>query len=66
MKYEEQPGRMSKKKSAAARKMAGLAWLLMKRRKYYRGMSHEALAKKPRYYKVKKLAEEGALLDKIT
>ncbi|MDR0639377.1 MAG: transposase [Spirochaetaceae bacterium] len=44
MKYEELPGRMSKKKSvvaAAARKMAGLAWLLMKRlvwRRYWNGL----------------------------
>jgi hypothetical protein len=29
----------------------------MKRREYYRGMSNEALEKKLRYYKVKKLAE---------
>ncbi|MDR0637623.1 MAG: hypothetical protein LBG27_01755 [Spirochaetaceae bacterium] len=58
MKYEEMPGRMSKKKSAAARKIAGPAWLLMKRQEYYRGMSNEALAKKPRYYKIKKLAEK--------
>jgi hypothetical protein len=51
-KYGKLPGRMGKKKSAAAaaRKTAGLAWLLIKRRKYYRGMSNEALAKKPRYY----------------
>jgi hypothetical protein len=37
-KYGELPGRMGKNKSAAARKTAGLAWLLMKRREYYRGM----------------------------
>jgi hypothetical protein len=42
---------------AVARKMAILAWLLMKRREYYRGMSNEALEKKPRYYNVKKLVE---------
>jgi hypothetical protein len=30
----------------------------MKRREYYCGMSTEALAKKPRYYKIKKLAGE--------
>jgi transposase len=57
-KYGELTGRMGKKKSAAARKMAGLAWLLMKRWEYYCGMSNEALAKKLRYYKIKKLVEE--------
>ncbi|MDR0640014.1 MAG: hypothetical protein LBG27_14145 [Spirochaetaceae bacterium] len=57
MKYGELSERMSKKKSAAARKTAGLARLLMKRREYYRGMSNEALAKIPHYYKIKKLAE---------
>jgi hypothetical protein len=51
-KYGELTGRMGKKKSVAAlaRKMAGLAWLLMKRRKYYCGMSDEALAKKPHWW----------------
>jgi hypothetical protein len=29
----------------------------MKRREYYRGMSNEALEKKLRYYKIKKLVE---------
>jgi hypothetical protein len=57
-KYGELPGRMDKKKSAATRKTAGLAWLMMKRREYYRGMSNEALAKKPRYYKINKLEEK--------
>jgi hypothetical protein len=53
--------RMNRRKSAvaAARKMVALAWLLMKRREYYRGMSNEALEKKLRYYKIKKLAESG-------
>jgi hypothetical protein len=37
--------------------MVILAWLLMRRREYYHGMSNEALAKKLRYYKIKKLAE---------
>jgi transposase len=52
--------RMNRRKSAvaAARKMVVLAWLLMKRREYYRGMSNEALEKKP-HYKIKKLAEFG-------
>ncbi|MDR0637410.1 MAG: hypothetical protein LBG27_00650 [Spirochaetaceae bacterium] len=51
---------MNKNKSAAAaRKTAGLARLLMKRREYYCGMSNEALAKKLRYYKIKKLVEEA-------
>jgi transposase len=51
--------RMSRRKSAVAvaRKMVTLAWVLMKRREYYRGMSNEALEKKLRYYKIKKLAE---------
>jgi hypothetical protein len=48
---------MSKRNSAVAvaRKMVKLAWLLMKRREYYKGMSNEALEKKLRYYKIKKL-----------
>jgi hypothetical protein len=52
---------MSRRKTAVAvaRKMVALAWLLMKRREYYRGMSNEALEKKLRYYKIKKLAELG-------
>jgi hypothetical protein len=60
--------RMSRRKSAVAvgQKMVILAWLLMKRREYYRGMSNEALEKKLRYYKVKKLADGRFLLDKIT
>jgi hypothetical protein len=39
---------MSRRKNAvaAARKMATLAWLLMKRKGYYRGMSNEAMEKK--------------------
>jgi hypothetical protein len=37
--------------------MVILAWLLMKRREYYQGMSNEALGKKLRYYKIKKLVE---------
>jgi hypothetical protein len=51
--------RMSGRKSAVAvaRKMVILAWLLMRRREYYQGVSNEALEKKPRYYKVKKLVE---------
>ncbi|MDR0639856.1 MAG: hypothetical protein LBG27_13330 [Spirochaetaceae bacterium] len=44
---------------AAARKTAWLAWPLVNRREYYRGMSNEALAKKPRYYKIKKLEEKA-------
>jgi hypothetical protein len=50
---------LKKERAAAARKTAGLAWLLMKRREYFRGMSDEALAKKRRYYKIKKLVEEA-------
>ena len=59
IKFQDLPGRMSRKKSAVAvaRKMAGLAWLLMKRREYYRGMDKAALEKKLRYYKIEKLAE---------
>jgi transposase len=58
-KYEELSGRMSKRKSAVAvaRKMVNLAWLLMKRRKYYRGMNSTALEKKLRYYKIEKMVE---------
>jgi transposase len=58
-KYSDLSGRMSKRKSAVAvaRKMVVLAWLLMKRREYYRGISSAALEKKLHYYKVKKLAE---------
>jgi hypothetical protein len=45
---------MNRRKSAVAvaRKMVKLAWLLMRRREYYRGMSNEALEKKLRYYKI--------------
>jgi hypothetical protein len=52
---------MNKRKSAAtiARKMASLAWLLMKRKEYYRGVSSTALEKKLRYYKIKKMVEEA-------
>jgi transposase len=59
--YSGLAGRMSKRKSAVAvaRKMVCLAWVLMKRREYYRGMSNEALEKKLRYYKIKKLVELG-------
>jgi transposase len=58
-KYSELTGRMNKRKSAVAvaRKMVTLAWLLMKRREYYRGISSEALEKKLRYYKIKKLVD---------
>jgi transposase len=56
-KYTELSGRMNKRKSAVAmaRKMVALAWLLMKRREYYRGISNEALEKKLRFYKVRNL-----------
>jgi hypothetical protein len=43
---------INRRKSAVARKMVTLAWLLIKRREYYRGMSNEALEKKLRYYKM--------------
>jgi transposase len=48
-------GRMSRRKSAVAvaRKMVILAWVLMRRRQYYRGISSEALEKKLRYYKIR-------------
>jgi hypothetical protein len=51
--------RMNRRKTAVAvaRKMVTLAWVLMRRKEYYRGMSSEALEKKLRYYKIKKLAE---------
>jgi hypothetical protein len=50
-KYEEMSRRMNKRKSAVAvaRKMVILAWLLMKRRDYYHGVSSAALEKKLRY-----------------
>jgi hypothetical protein len=62
-KYEKLPGRMSKRKSAvaAARKMASLAWLLMKRKDYYHGVGSAALEKKLRYYKIKKNGGRGGL-----
>jgi transposase len=42
-KFQELSGRMNKRKSAVAvaRKMVCLAWLLMKRREYYRGIRGE-------------------------
>jgi hypothetical protein len=59
--YEALSGRMNRRKSAVAiaRKMVRLAWLLMKRREYYRGMNGAALEKKLRYYKINKMAEEA-------
>jgi transposase len=62
-KFAELSGRMNKRKSAVAvaRKMVTLAWLLMKRREYYRGISDAALAKKLRYYKIEKLEKLVAL-----
>jgi transposase len=59
--YNRLAGRMSKRNSAVAvaRKMVCLAWLLMKRREYYRGISNEALEKKLRFYKVKNLEKLG-------
>jgi transposase len=60
-KYEELSGRMNKRKSAVAiaRKMVRLAWLLMRRRDYYRWMDSTALGKKLRYYKIKKMVEKA-------
>jgi hypothetical protein len=45
---------MNRRKSAvaAARKMAVLAWLLMRRKEYCRGMDDESLERKLRYYKI--------------
>jgi transposase len=61
-KYESLSGRMSKKKSAVAvaRKMVALAWLLIKRREYYRGADEGWLKKKLAFYKVKR-EEQGAI-----
>jgi hypothetical protein len=61
--YEERSGRMNKRKSAvaAARKMVSLAWLLMKRKDYYRGVNSAALEKKLCYYKIKKNGGRGGL-----
>jgi hypothetical protein len=60
-KYASLVGRMHKRKSAVAvaRKMETLAWLLMKRCEYYRGVSAEALAKKLRYYRVHTVEKLG-------
>jgi hypothetical protein len=46
--------RMNRRKSAVAvaRKMVTLAWLLMKRKEYYCGISNKTLEKKLRYYKL--------------
>jgi hypothetical protein len=57
-KFSSLAARTDRRKSAVAvaRKMVTLAWMLMRRREYYRGMSNEALEKKLRYYKIKKLA----------
>jgi transposase len=59
-KYSALAERMSKRKSAvaAARKMVILAWLLMQRREYYRGMDNETLEAKLNYYKVKKCEKQ--------
>jgi transposase len=53
-KFESLAGRMNKRKSAVAvaRKLVTLAWLLMKRKEYYRGIDAQQLDKKLRYYKV--------------
>jgi hypothetical protein len=40
--------------------MVTLAWLLMKRREYYRGTDEKTLEKKLNFYKVKKLEELGS------
>jgi hypothetical protein len=59
--YEELSGRMNKRKIAVAigRKMVRLAWLLMRRKEYYRGMDSAALGKKLRYYKRNKMVEDA-------
>jgi transposase len=53
-KFESLMGRMNKGKSAVAvaRKVVTLAWLLMKRREYYRGIDEQRLTKKLIQYKV--------------
>jgi transposase len=55
VKYNSLSERMSKRKSAVAiaRKMVGLAWLLMTRRELYRGAQEAALRKKFAFYKIK-------------
>jgi transposase len=55
VKYNSLNERMSKKKSAVAiaRKMVGLAWLLMTRKEMYRNADETALRKKFAFYKVK-------------
>jgi transposase len=61
-KYESLRERMGKKKSAVAvaRKMVRLAWLLIRRREYYRRVDGGWLKKKLAYYKVKR-EEQGAI-----
>jgi transposase len=53
-KFESLKGRMNKRKSAVAvaRKVVTLAWLLMERREYYRGIDEQKLTKKMIQYKV--------------
>jgi transposase len=60
-KFQNLSERMNRRKSAVAvaRKMVCLAWLLMQRKEFYRGMDSAALEKKLRYYKIKNLAEEA-------
>jgi hypothetical protein len=52
--------RMGKKKSAVAvaRKLVCLAWLLMKRKEYYKETTEAALKRKLRIYKVSVKPEE--------
>jgi transposase len=54
-KFQSLAERMNKRKSAVAiaRKLVILAWLLLKRREYYKGIGPDALKKKLRYYKVR-------------
>jgi transposase len=66
-KYNSLNERMGKKKSAVAvaRKMVTLAWLLIRRREFYRGTTKLALEKKLRYYKVRPEKWES-LLDNVS
>jgi transposase len=54
-KYQDLSGRMSKRKSAVAvaRKMVGLAWLMLRRRELYRGISKDDFERKMKRNKIR-------------
>jgi hypothetical protein len=61
-KYPELTGRMSKTKSAAARRIITLMWALVTRREFYKDITEAELRKKLRYYKLDCMAGEGRRL----